>query len=90
MYTYDEFITQSREYAARWTKQKYCKKVCTIDDTYIVWSRETCQNSKVLIATTHADNVFFEATLNNNNDGIQIIVYNKIGDGILTQTLGGN
>lgn len=87
-YTHDEFLKQAREYAAYWTNEHMDKsdnvEPLTIDDTYVVWSCKTLQNSKALIATTNTDGMYFEATLNGDKNEIYFDAYKKFDNKTLT------
>ena len=52
-------------------------------DVYIVWFCKTLQNWKALVATTMADNRYYEVTHNGDDAVTYLDVYEKVGNVVI-------
>lgn len=49
----------------------------TVDDVFVVWFAKTLQNWKCLVATTRADDMYFECTYNGDKNELYLDAYRK-------------
>lgn len=70
------FIKTARELIVAYYKE-YLSKEISFEDTYVVWSCKTLQNSKGLFSTNIPDTRYFEVTYNGDKNEIYFDSYTK-------------
>ena len=71
--SHEEFIKRAKGLVMNYTNTHMDvtdKVSITEEDVYVVWSCKTLQNSKALLSTTVSDGMYYEVTLNGDNEEI--------------------
>ncbi len=77
-----EFIEKAKELVADYTNSHTHvsdgnNRLISADDVFVVWSVKVLQNSKALLSTPLFDGMYYEVTLNGDEDEIYFDAYKK-------------
>lgn len=75
----EHFANIAKQLVCRWKNDNLREREETVStsDVYVVWIAKVLQNNKAMLATNHADGLYFEVTYNGDKEEFYLDAYRK-------------